>query len=126
MRDPNTQIRPLISVAVTKGNSSDIGQLQQACEELARQYPDISVETDPATLQSIVRGVDESHLKSVCDEILERELDVVISEPKVIYLRMPCSIELMRSFGITPPSIKSIKSKSSPHSVGSRRILAWP
>jgi len=86
MREPNTQIRPLLSVAITPWNSSDLVRLQQACEELAQKYPGISIETAPATLQSIVRGMDESHLKSICDEILKRELDIDVGEPKVIYL----------------------------------------
>ena len=87
MSESSSQSRPIMSVAVSPGTSDDRQILQQALSDLARQDPTIKIETDPIDGQMIIGGMGELHLEMICDRILrEYEVDVVVGEPKVIYL----------------------------------------
>jgi elongation factor G len=76
-----------MSVPVSPRTSDDRQILQQALSDLARQDLTIKIETDPIDGQMIIAGVGELHLEMICGRILrEYNVDVVVGEPKVIYL----------------------------------------
>ena len=87
MSESNSQSRPIMSVAISPRTSDDWQILQQALNDLARQDPTIKIETDPIDGQMIIGGMGELHLEMICDRILrEYKVDIVVGEPKVIYL----------------------------------------
>lgn len=74
-------------VAISPRISYDQQILQQALSDLARQDPTIQIETDRIDGQTIICGMSELHLETICDRILrEYKVDVVVGEPKVIHL----------------------------------------
>jgi elongation factor G len=76
-----------MSVAISSRSSGDRQILQQALSDLARQDPSIKIETDSIDVQMIIGGMGELHLEMICDHIVrEYKVDVVVGEPKAIYL----------------------------------------
>lgn len=74
-------------MAITPRTSDDRLILQQALSDVARRDSSIMVQTDPMDGQMTIAGMGESHLEIICDRISrEYNVDVVVGEPKVIYL----------------------------------------
>jgi elongation factor G len=87
MSELSSPSRPIMSVTISPRTSNDWQILQQALSDLARQDPTIKIETGPIDGQMIIGGMGELHLEMICDRILrEYKVDVVVGEPKVIYL----------------------------------------
>lgn len=87
MSESSSQRRPVVSVAISPRTSDDRLILQKALTNRTRQDPTIMIETDPVDGQMIIAGMDELHLEMICDRISrEYNVDLVVGEPKVIYL----------------------------------------
>jgi len=87
MRKPETQHRPVISMAIRPKADSDGVRLIQALDEIAQEDSTVRIQAGPVDGQTTLSGMDELHLESICDRILRQykvEVDAGVAE--VIYL----------------------------------------
>jgi elongation factor G len=87
MRKPETQHRPVISLAIRPKADSDGVRLIQALDEIAQEDSTVRIQAGPVDGQTTLSGMDELHLESICDRILRQykvEVDAGVAE--VIYL----------------------------------------
>jgi elongation factor G len=91
MSEPNTQPRPIISMAISPKSNSDHRKLQRALNILVQEDPTIQTKTEFVGAQTILSGMSDVHLEAACDRILhEFKIPLDISEPRVIYLEGIC------------------------------------
>ena len=85
MSESDAPNRHIISVAVSpKANADRIG-LQHALNEIAQQDSTIRIGTTNG--QTIVSGMGELHLESVCARIWdEYKIEVEVGDPQITYL----------------------------------------
>lgn len=97
MSESRSQSRPIMSVTVSPRTRDDRLILQQALRVLALEDPTIVIEADPIAGGTIIAGMGELQLKTICDRLSrEYNVDVVVGEPKVICLetvRTPAEAE---------------------------------
>jgi elongation factor G len=87
MNEPETQHRPVISLAIRPQADSDGTRLLQALNEIAQQDPTVRIQAGPVDGQTTLSGMDELHLESICDRILRQyKIEVDAGEAEVIYL----------------------------------------
>jgi elongation factor G len=66
-------------------------RLLEALQEIARQDPTVWVQTPSVDGQTILNGIDELHLESICRRILHQyKMEVDVGEAEVIYLETIC------------------------------------
>jgi elongation factor G len=70
MSESNTQGRPIVSVAVSPKIHADRQCFQRALSDLAPEDPTIRIKTDSTNRQTIITGMGELHLETVCTRIL--------------------------------------------------------
>jgi elongation factor G len=78
--ESNTQIRPLICVAIRPSASDDRENVRRVLRDLAREDPAMRVETGRADRETIISGMGELHLQ------VEYKIPLDVDEFKVIYL----------------------------------------
>lgn len=90
--DPIRQSRrPVISVAISPMSDEDRPILGRALTDIAQRDPTIRIEAGAVDGQTIVSGMSESHLESICLRIRqEHKIEVNINEPTVLYLETIC------------------------------------
>jgi elongation factor G len=87
MNEPETQHRPVISLAIRPKADSDGMRLLQALNEIAQEDPTIRIQAGPVDGQTTLSGMDELHLESICDRILRQyKIQVDAGGAEVIYL----------------------------------------
>ncbi len=85
MSESNAPTRPIISVAISPRSSADLPDLQHALSEIAQQ--DSTIRISAIDGQTIVSGMGESHLESVCARISdEYKIEVEVGDPQITYL----------------------------------------
>ena len=79
--------RPPISVALSPRTQADRWKLLQALSDLIQQDPAIKIEAEPGDGSSIISGMSDLHLETICDRIVqEYKIQLDIGEPQIIYL----------------------------------------
>lgn len=79
--------RPLISLAIRPKTDSDGMRLLQALNEIAQEDPTVWIQAPSVDEQTILSGMDELQLESICDRIwYQYKIEVDVDEPGVIYL----------------------------------------
>jgi elongation factor G len=79
--------RPIISRAIGPKFDRDRQSLQQTLSDIAQQDPTIRVKADLTDGQTIISGMDELHLESICDRIVHQYgIPIDVSVSSVIYL----------------------------------------
>jgi elongation factor G len=87
MREPETQHRPVISLAIRPKADGEGLRLLQALDEIAQEDSTVRVQAGPGDGQTTLSGMDELHLESICDRILRQyKIEVDAGEAEVIYL----------------------------------------
>jgi elongation factor G len=87
MSEFNTQKRPIISVSISPKINDDREKFQRALSVLAQEDPAIRIKTESVDGQTILSGMDESHLEAICNRILhEYKILLDVGGPRVIYL----------------------------------------
>ena len=87
MSELNNSIRPIISVAITPKTNGDHQTFQRALTRIVQQDPTIRIEADPIGGHTIVSGMSEPHVESICVRIQqEHKIEIDIGEPGVLYL----------------------------------------
>jgi elongation factor G len=70
MSEPNTQPRPIISVAISPKSNSDHSKFQRALNIFAQEDPAIQIKTEFVGGQTILSGMSDLYLEIICDRIL--------------------------------------------------------
>jgi len=87
MSESNTPNRPLISVALSPRTHSDLWKLQRALSDLVQQDPAMKIETEPGDGSSLISGMSDLHLETICARIMqEYKIELDVSESRIIYL----------------------------------------
>jgi elongation factor G len=85
------QSRPLISLAIRPKTDSDGMRLLEALNEIAQQDSTVWIQAPPVDGQTIVGGMDELHVESVCRRLLHQyKIEVEVGEAEIIYLETIC------------------------------------
>ena len=86
MKDPE-QTRPVLSQAISPKTGTDGMRLLQALDEIAQQDPTVRIQAPSVDGQTLLSGMDELQLESICDRLLRQyKIEVDVSEARVIYL----------------------------------------
>jgi elongation factor G len=79
--------RPVISLAIRPKIDSDRMRVLQALHEITQQDQTVWMQTPSVDGQTILSGMDELQLESICDRILQQyKMEVDVGEAGVIYL----------------------------------------
>jgi elongation factor G len=87
MSESKASKRPIVSAALSPKLGDDREQLQRALSTLVREDPSLRVATESPEGQTVLSGMSDSHLESICERI-SREYNVPLNvgEFKLIYL----------------------------------------
>jgi elongation factor G len=79
--------RPILSRSIGPEIESDRQSLQLALSEIAQQDPTVRIKASPTDGHTILSGMDELHLESICDRIVHQYgIPIDVSPSRVIYL----------------------------------------
>jgi elongation factor G len=83
--------RPLITLAICAKADTDGVRLLEALHEIAQLDPTVWIQTPPVYGRTILSGMDELHVESICRRILHQyKIEVEVGEAEVIYLETIC------------------------------------
>jgi elongation factor G len=87
MGEFNTQMGPVLSVAVRPRNEGDGEKFRRALSVLVQDDPSVRVKRAQADGPTLLSGMNELHLEVVCDRLMrEFEFQLDVGKPTVIYL----------------------------------------
>ena len=80
---------PVIGFAIEAKSTADSGKLGEALSKVVEEDPTLSVEVDPQSGQTVLKGMGELHLEVVLEKLASR-YDVMVNkgEPRIAYREM--------------------------------------
>ena len=87
MAELNPPTRPILSITISVTTEADHENLQRGLLNLSKEDPQMRVTADPTGLPTIVSGMGELHLESICDRLRrEYKVQLDVGEMNVLYL----------------------------------------
>lgn len=87
MSESFAQHRPVLRMAISATATDDRDRLEQALHEIAQQDPSVSIEPEPVSGDTIIRGMSEPHLEGICLRLSKTDrIPIDRGELQVIYL----------------------------------------